>query len=304
MSGRTAQVADELARQSFADGRNCAESVISAVQQAVGLEMDGAGAGALGDAAGSAWQVGIHGEGCLCGALAGAVMLAGVGAPKGGSARDRQRSSGELALAIKHEFQERWGSSCCRTVRRGMDPSSPECLRHCEEVTALTARIATERLVEARNGAGRARAWAGLARGAKRALLPPALGLLLGFEAAWLAGRSSWLDMRVDTSIAVPAGLMAGGLWALWAGPWSRRAARPRTLAGRALAALALVGLVPVVLWLALVPYAQDTAAIIVLGGLGLRGTVGVATAKLAAASALGLGLAFSAARVARGPRV
>ena len=146
--------AESIARERYHGGANCAESVLFAVPEALGddsLRLPGS--------AGMGWTAGIAEGGCLCGALAAAVMLAGVEAdhhpgPVGG----RRRASLDAAEEIRATFKERFGSTCCRVLRHGMDPGSAQCREHCAGITGETAEMVTAILAE------RTSASAGVAR--------------------------------------------------------------------------------------------------------------------------------------------
>ncbi|RJQ56026.1 MAG: hypothetical protein C4521_01535 [Actinobacteria bacterium] len=130
------ELAAERAALHYRRGSNCAEAVIQSLDEVLGR-------GDVPVAAGSAWQGGISRTGCLCGALAGATIMAGVLSDgDGASARSRRRTAAAAAVRIKEAFEEEYGSSCCRTIRRRLSPDSPESTRRCGEITAETARIA------------------------------------------------------------------------------------------------------------------------------------------------------------------
>ncbi len=126
------EVSRKLARKFFGRRYNCAQSVILSVSKALGVKVPKEvikTAAFLGG--------GIGGSGCLCGALAGAVMLIGHLSPK----------SNEEAADFFRIFKERFKSSCCRVLRGGMDFKDPKLKEHCAKITEETAGLLTEFLM-------------------------------------------------------------------------------------------------------------------------------------------------------------
>lgn len=132
------QLAAERAQYYYSHGANCAESVLMALPEALAradLAVDSSVA--------AGWAGGIGDKGCLCGALAGAIMVAGVCADRVATTRRaRAKIAAQLAADIKKAFDAHFESSCCRTIRRRLSPEAPESTRHCGEVTAEAARLA------------------------------------------------------------------------------------------------------------------------------------------------------------------
>lgn len=122
----------KLARKFFGRRFNCAQSVMLSVSKALGVKVPKEVLKAA-----AVWGGGIGGSGCLCGALAGAVMLIGCLSPR----------SSEEAAEFFHIFKERFKSSCCRVLRRGIDFEDPKLREHCVKITEETAVLLTEFLV-------------------------------------------------------------------------------------------------------------------------------------------------------------
>jgi C_GCAxxG_C_C family probable redox protein len=204
--------AGALARSRFGTGANCAESVLSAVPTALGDESL-----RLPESIGTGWTAGIGEGGCLCGALAASVMLLGAQTEKqaGAPAARRARSvdaADEMRIAFKDEF----GSTCCRVLRKGMTPGTPECREHCAAITGRTAEILTATLID--RGAvavplGQRIAGRDIANAAL-----PAVGLaavaVSGFAAAVVVTGAS-LSVPVAAAFA-GASLVVGLVWTLW----------------------------------------------------------------------------------------
>ena len=132
--------AADLARQHYRAGANCAQSVLLALPEALGRPDL-----AVSPALGAGWAGGIGNEGCLCGALAAAVMIAGQCAEEcTRTRRGANRLASRTAAEIKQAFEERFGSTCCRTVKRRLAPDQPDSTKYCIDVTAESAAIAAE----------------------------------------------------------------------------------------------------------------------------------------------------------------
>lgn len=169
-----------LARARFESGANCAEAVLHAVPEALGDS-----ALRLPESAGMGWTAGIGESGCLCGALAAAVMLEGAAsdARPGGPAAKRRRAV-TASAGIRTAFVDEFGSTCCRAIRRGMEPGSPACREHCAGISARTAELVTASLAasaavpETRVFAARDALYVG------RNALPPLVALTAGLAIA------------------------------------------------------------------------------------------------------------------------
>lgn len=141
--------ASESARYDYASARNCAESVLRAVQGELALP-------SIPESAGSGFTSGIGDAGCVCGALAGAVMLLGAYAETEDLMPEARRLRAEQLAATFHaRFKARWGSTCCRVIKRGMASGSTEALAHCADITEHAAALAVEIIEEARGGTPR-----------------------------------------------------------------------------------------------------------------------------------------------------
>jgi len=136
------QLARERAYYHYGNGANCAESVLRALPEALGrpeLEIQ--------PSAAAAWAGGVADEGCLCGALAAAVMVAGVCAGTDHSTRrSRDRAARKMVGRIKKAFDERYGCSCCRAIRRKLSPKSPTSTGYCADITAEATALAASAL--------------------------------------------------------------------------------------------------------------------------------------------------------------
>ncbi len=129
------EVSRKLARKFFNRRFNCAQSVILSVSKALGVKVPKEVVKTA-----VVFGGGIGESGCLCGALAGAVMLIGYLFPK----------SNKEAADFFDIFKERFKSSCCRVLRGGMDFKNPKLKEHCAKITEETASLLSEFLMSDR----------------------------------------------------------------------------------------------------------------------------------------------------------
>lgn len=137
----------------FSSGYNCAEAVVLAVGQNLGL------ASPLIPRIATPFGGGIGRSGGTCGALVGAVLA--VGLLKGrDSAEGDKGQAYNLAQHLYSAFQEEMGSTLCRDLT-GLDLRTPEGIRLlysevkervCHRAVALAERLALEALRPAREG--------------------------------------------------------------------------------------------------------------------------------------------------------
>ena len=233
-----AEQAAEVARGSYSNGCNCAESVLDSVAAALDLGDD-----ALARSSGYAWTGGIDESGCLCGALSAAVSLAGqVAAADGGTVAQQRLLARQLADELRRTFIVRWRGTCCRIVRDGREFGTPECAANCEEVTAFTTQLAIDVLANRREPRSLA------TPPIRRVAATVGTGALLGLEAAWLVAVLGGEAVGAGALLGVGAlPVLAGASWGALAAARTdaRRAlARPgRMLAAAAIALAALVAL-------------------------------------------------------------
>jgi C_GCAxxG_C_C family probable redox protein len=229
-----AEQAAEAAHGSFSTGCNCAESVLEHVASSLDLGDD-----AIARSSGYAWTGGIDESGCLCGALAAAVSLAGqVAAREGGTEAQQRARARVLADEIRREFVGEWQGTCCRVVRHGLEFGTAECKENCGSVTAFTTQLAVEVLGRDREVTELGtKAWLRVTRAA-------GTGVLLGLQVAWM------LALLADPGTAAIAAIFAviGAVGLAWGIATAGRIDVRRRLArvGRAVAAAS--GVIAVVL--------------------------------------------------------
>lgn len=143
-AARAGDRARAVAAERYDGGSNCAQAVEAAVAAVLAEEVPRLPEGAY-----AAWSGGIGREGCLCGALAAGVILAGMRAAADFQGpRAVRRGAERRAAAIEREFAERFGGTCCRVVRGGLEFGTRECVARCREVTCETAALVAVRLSE------------------------------------------------------------------------------------------------------------------------------------------------------------
>jgi C_GCAxxG_C_C family probable redox protein len=132
----------QLAGQNFREGYNCAEAILRAFDQALGLRLSPE---ALKMAAG--FGGGIGHAGCVCGALAASVMV--LGALQGRTSKDESRDRMYQASAGFHaRFSERFGGTCCRALNPHPFDTRDH-LRGCLKITGQTAELLLDYIREA-----------------------------------------------------------------------------------------------------------------------------------------------------------
>lgn len=112
---------------------NCAQSVILAVSKELKIKKPEELIRSTGVFTG-----GIGYKGCICGALAGAVLMIGYLRKSG------EKEAGEFYKLFKKEFK----TSCCKGLRRGMEFEHPELNKHCAEITGRTTEMLVDYLEE------------------------------------------------------------------------------------------------------------------------------------------------------------
>lgn len=185
------------ARSCFSDSSNCAESVLATLSRRGSVP-------ALEDSLGSGFTSGIGHSGCLCGALAAAVMAAGAYADSlDVEPAARKVVAEKLAAEMGDRFKREFGATCCRVIKRGYVEGSSETMAHCAGITEFAAAMADDVIERHSRGPGAVR------RFAFRDLL----------SAADTISSMVLMGVAVGAAIAAIVGLWAGtALWAPLAG--------------------------------------------------------------------------------------
>lgn len=118
----------------------CSEAVVKTIRDEFDLQLpDDVIAMASG------FPVGMGGSGCTCGALTGGIMALGMlfGRKEAGDLSVSKTMA--LAKELHDTFKERYKSTCCRVLTKGMELGSKEHMEQCifftGEVAAETAEI-------------------------------------------------------------------------------------------------------------------------------------------------------------------
>lgn len=192
----------DSARADYASARNCAESVLRAVQAEV--ELPG-----VHEAAGSGFTSGIGNTGCVCGALAGGVMMLGAYAETEDLAPEARRlHAEELSAAFLERFTAEWGGTCCRVIKRGHVAGSQESAEHCAGITEYAAALALRMIDDARGASPRRygsrdvtaiveRLALGLLAGGALGLAAMLVAVLLGAAWSWSVVAGAVLGLAV-----------------------------------------------------------------------------------------------------------
>ncbi len=125
--------ASKLAKGYFKNGYNCAESVILAFCELTGRDSQNLVPVATG------FGGGIGRCGCICGALAGAIIALGSVCGRKSSEDDKKKPY-DLASQLFKQFTKEFGSSCCRVINRE-DFKSREHRARCSNISAKSAEM-------------------------------------------------------------------------------------------------------------------------------------------------------------------
>lgn len=123
-----------LSRQMY-----CSEAVLVTLNQALGGSLVEYQALALA----APFSEGVGKTGCMCGALAGALMALGLFI--GGTSPVRRRATVQRASRdLLKRFKSRFGSACCRVLSKKSTIDSKSHFDHCSDLTAQAAALAAE----------------------------------------------------------------------------------------------------------------------------------------------------------------
>lgn len=123
----------EKALENNKKGMNCCQAVACAFSDAVGVNEE------VLFKAGEGFGAGMGGMECTCGAISGAVLLAGMKNSSGDAASPTKGKTYQLSKAIVKEFEEKNGSVICK-VLKGVE--TKKVLRSCDGCIEDAARIA------------------------------------------------------------------------------------------------------------------------------------------------------------------
>ncbi len=133
--------ARNLAGNYFKTGYNCAESIVQAFNDLLGVPMD---RNVVMMASG--FGGGLGHAGCICGALTGSVMVLGMLRGRTDATQDRTLIY-DLAREFHNRFEQQFGATCCRSLNQ-FEFDTPEHLRNCLKITGGTAKLLMEFLSE------------------------------------------------------------------------------------------------------------------------------------------------------------
>lgn len=227
--------ATDAVRHRYAEGSNCAQTVIGALSGTPGLP-------SLPTSLGAGFTAGVGGTGCVCGALAGGVVVLGEYA----STQDLEpaaarRLAEDLSATLHARFTERFGAACCRVIKAGQIEGSDGWLAACASLTEETVRMVADIVADHSKTTARGR-WT------LRDVLPvarrAALDGLAGGAIALLAAIVASAPQRADVFAVAVFALGAAAIVLEPGGPAPRRVGRVLRATGAASAAsLAVAGL-------------------------------------------------------------
>jgi C_GCAxxG_C_C family probable redox protein len=125
----------EDADKYFSEGFYCSEAVIAAVRDNLGKSIP-----AELIAVGSGFPTGIGGARCLCGALAGGVIVIGYLFGRSSPREDKKVDRAMGLSKILHDyFISKYQVTCCRRQTRDKELGSPEQIAYCQGITGEIA---------------------------------------------------------------------------------------------------------------------------------------------------------------------
>ncbi len=133
--------AEDIAQQKYGLGFNCAQSVILACSEVLGLEN---GQKLVDSCCGLTG--GLSYSSCCCGALLGGVLA--IGAKFGGNSGRHSKKTLKMTQELYKRFQKRFSTPCCRGLRKGIDFKDKKLHEHCKAITVETAGMVAELIGE------------------------------------------------------------------------------------------------------------------------------------------------------------
>lgn len=127
-------MSDQVARalENHKKGMNCCQAVACAFSQEVGVDEQ------ILFKAGEGFGAGMGGMECTCGAVSGAVLLAGMKNSSGDAASPTKGKTYQLSKAIVRDFEEKNGSVICKELK-GVE--TKKVLRSCDGCIEDAVRI-------------------------------------------------------------------------------------------------------------------------------------------------------------------
>ncbi|MFA5385201.1 MAG: C-GCAxxG-C-C family protein [Eubacteriales bacterium] len=138
-SNSTLEEVGKKAALCFEQGYNCAQAVALSNAELMGCSTEGIKQIAAG------FGYGLN-SGCACGALAGGVMAIGM-LLANPETKGFDKAIGEMSLELQKRFTDKFGSTCCRILRKKFSPLKNA---HCKMITVTTAVITMELLMQSK----------------------------------------------------------------------------------------------------------------------------------------------------------
>lgn len=123
----------------FNSGFACSESVICALRKHFKIDLSD---DAIAMSSGFPW--GLGGAGCICGALAGGIMILGYFFGRTTPGDPQIQQCFKLSQELHDHFFKTCGASCCRALTRGMEKNSPERKSQCTDFVKDTVKTTAE----------------------------------------------------------------------------------------------------------------------------------------------------------------
>ncbi len=126
----------KLAASYFAEGYYCSEAVLRAFEDVTGLNFSDDFKRSM-----TILGEGIGDSGCLCGAVASAVLIAGYFSGRLTSSEDRKYSQ-SVGKDIINRFKSKYQTTCCKALKKKSEIAfGIGQYRHCPEMTGFCAEL-------------------------------------------------------------------------------------------------------------------------------------------------------------------
>lgn len=126
----------------FNSGFACSESVVYAIRRHFNLNLSD---DAIAMSSGFPW--GLGGGGCICGALAGGVMMLGCFFGRTEPGDPSISKCFEVCRELHDFFCKTCGASCCRVLTKDMEKNYPERKAQCTQFVSDTVRKTAEIII-------------------------------------------------------------------------------------------------------------------------------------------------------------
>lgn len=139
--------AGRLAEELFRKKKHyCTPAVLSAVNRVLGGGLDPR----LIHRLTAGLVMGLHGAGCLCGAVSGGEMALGMFLAEDNPSAPRDKDLAAACRSLHDQFKAQHGSTCCRTLTKKVKDDSAAHFDHCARLSGRAAELAARLILQER----------------------------------------------------------------------------------------------------------------------------------------------------------